>query len=839
MKKIVLQLVFLICVISQINQVKAQMVETKITFNSYTAGNLNGQDGWKTISTGGTGDMQVAYSGGANLITPDTTLGCFFNIAGAGVGKNGYRKSTPQLKFDFSIGGVAEIDVDLLTNYWGSSFGFYYDKDSNGLINGTLLEGGLSVYSSTYYYGLNNEHKPVHISLPNGTTIKCTYDSATTGWSNFRLVIDFEANSGTGSLTLFAKKPSWPAYQVLPEANNIPLNLTPGSGDKNDPAMWKTFLMHMETDGGGVDNIKIRQPNTGGLQYQYLTFDNMANFRLSTDAPFKVHAVSNKLLPVTYTVSGPATISNDTVTLTGAAGTVIVTAHQPGNATIAAAADLPISIEIIDPLSLIPTLDIKNPIDTVIDPTLDKIPLSFNIVYPHHELISITQTKFTINQTDIITPDSTDNGYYIAYWKPSLLGPQTLHLTVQTSGGVTITIDTTFIISSNILALNYKLLDAVPAGSLDTNVILPSFVGSYSKVMAYLDYICPCDPWDRIGSVNITGANGWSTELLRYITPYGVACHDSIDITDYVSQMQGKVYLKSSFTSPSTVTITLKYIQGTPTHKYSWVSRLWVGDYPFGLWSASGAQQPVPHKTVNLNQMFNTQIKAASIRMIATGHGWGDANTSNAAEFYNATHNIKVNGTTAFTQHLWQTCNPNPAGCSPQSGTWQYNREGWCPGSIGMLWRWDLASFVGQTTDLMYEFDPNYINHCSGGDPNCVSGVTCTTCNASSMPPDIIVHSNLVTFYDEAPFGIDNNIINLGLELYPNPSNGLFNLALDTKVNSDTKVEIYNISGVLLKKMNWNGEAMVLNLTDYSKGIYLLKVSNIKGIEYRKIIVKQ
>ena len=38
--------------------------------------------------------------------------------------------------------------------------------------------------------------------------------------------------------------------------------------------------------------------------------------------------------------------------------------------------------------------------------------------------------------------------------------------------------------------------------------------------------------------------------------------------------------------------------------------------------------------------------------------------------------------------------------------------------------------------------------------------------------------------------------------------------------------------------MRWNGEPIVLNLTDLSKEIYILKVSNKKGIEYKKLVVQ-
>jgi hypothetical protein len=70
---------------------------------------------------------------------------------------------------------------------------------------------------------------------------------------------------------------------------------------------------------------------------QTITFAAIAD-HLATDAPFALAPTSDSGLPVTLAVtSGPATISGDTVTLTGANGTVTIEATQAGNGTYAAA----------------------------------------------------------------------------------------------------------------------------------------------------------------------------------------------------------------------------------------------------------------------------------------------------------------------------------------------------------------------------------------------------------------------------------------------------------------------------------------------------------------------
>ncbi len=75
---------------------------------------------------------------------------------------------------------------------------------------------------------------------------------------------------------------------------------------------------------------------TIGMANQTITFGALANHTYG-DAPFSVSATASSGLAVTFIiVSGPATISGNTVTITGT-GTVIVRASQPGNANYFAA----------------------------------------------------------------------------------------------------------------------------------------------------------------------------------------------------------------------------------------------------------------------------------------------------------------------------------------------------------------------------------------------------------------------------------------------------------------------------------------------------------------------
>lgn len=65
------------------------------------------------------------------------------------------------------------------------------------------------------------------------------------------------------------------------------------------------------------------------------------------------------------------------------------------------------------------------------------------------------------------------------------------------------------------------------------------------------------------------------------------------------------------------------------------------------------------------------------------------------------------------------------------------------------------------------------------------------------------------------------------VSVFPNPTNGIINLKLDDKslaALSDAIIEIYNESGVKLFYEKWNNLNQVVDLTNFSGGVYYLKL---------------
>jgi len=87
------------------------------------------------------------------------------------------------------------------------------------------------------------------------------------------------------------------------------------------------------------------------LQTQTITFGGFPNVTTKA-APITLAATASSGLAVTYSITGPAILSGSTVTLTGASGTVSITARQAGNTTYAAAPPVTVSFTVSTPVAL-------------------------------------------------------------------------------------------------------------------------------------------------------------------------------------------------------------------------------------------------------------------------------------------------------------------------------------------------------------------------------------------------------------------------------------------------------------------------------------------------------
>lgn len=74
------------------------------------------------------------------------------------------------------------------------------------------------------------------------------------------------------------------------------------------------------------------------------------------------------------------------------------------------------------------------------------------------------------------------------------------------------------------------------------------------------------------------------------------------------------------------------------------------------------------------------------------------------------------------------------------------------------------------------------------------------------------------------------------LQVYPNPSNG--KIWVKSSVWIDGKVEVMDLRGVLLKTVSCQSDEVMLDCSDLSKGVYLLRISAAEGIKVERFVIE-
>ena len=829
-------------------------VEYVINFDNYTLGTqcLNGQDNWSThYQTASTSqDFDVDYSCDG-LLSPNESLAVYYPYGGPGVGRTATRKASGNFNFNFKDGGIIDFEFDITPAWWGVFAGVGYDADGDGNILQGMTEGDGGVYLRIA--GSGNDRHP-NIVLPNGKDILIS-NYRQENWARYKMSFDFSAYDGAGSLTVFVKDfdgTNWGEWNQLSEATELNMGMTPGSGDMRDYKVWDGIFFHCQGGTGGVDNFLVRQMPEGNMQYI-----NMPDIpkQLTINPPYTLKATSSSGLPVSFElVSGPAELNGNVLSLTGKTGKVTIKATQAGNNTWLPAPDVIKTFEVIDHTAYPTDITIRRPYDetNVYLPELKAIVISTSLKVEHADALHFEEVTCTINgeslnlRTDY--PNDPENGYYYGYWTPSTYGEHNMTISVTTTGGNVTEKSSTFNITKeyedlDVVTFNGDLQCTPSVHSAIGNYVMPTHVGAFSKINAHYDHNCinsKCDDYDRVGGVKVRNYRGEWMELFRYTTPFGKECEDDVEVTDFTSILQGLVELELYFESWNgegyNPTLTFNMTKGDPEYDYANVEEIWYDIYPFGDYNN---QQPVPKVKYN----FSDNTKAAKLKLTTTGHNWSSKandtyNTGNAAEFYEGTHNIIINGKKTYEQHLWRTCSPNPAGCQPQNGTWYHPRSGWCPGSIALVSDYNLDITAGYA-DIFYELDPTYLDECHPNHPNCVDGQNgCIRCDAPDNPVlrvsgKVVSLSNTIDVLTDVLNITEKETFNV--DIYPNPASSTLNFSSDYE-RGKLSVLIMNAQGQEVRRFTFDGSRSI-DVSDLASGVYFVKILG-NTMQTKKIVIR-
>ena len=232
--------------------------------------------------------------------------------------------------------------------------------------------------------------------------------------------------------------------------------------------------------------------------------------------------------------------------------------------------------------------------------------------------------------------------------------------------------------------------------------------GTYSKVIMHYELGCPsigCSEWDyttTIQLMDISDPNAIDRyELAKVITPYagdkqqGWFHEYKFDVTGFTPLLTGEKVINAKYggwQNGFTVSIWFDFIEGTPPMDPLSVHQVYLGSYTYG-----NASNPI-----NGNLQYEeidpvTGAENFQFKVAATGHGFGNNNNTgvnpdNCAEFCDKWFKLRVNNAVRYQQTVWRNDCGDEAHIA-QTGTWIYNRAGWCPG--------------GEAEEFVYDFTEN------------------------------------------------------------------------------------------------------------------------------------
>ena len=107
---------------------------------------------------------------------------------------------------------------------------------------------------------------------------------------------------------------------------------------------------------------------------------------------------------------------------------------------------------------------------------------------------------------------------------------------------------------------------------------------------------------------------------------------------------------------------------------------------------------------------------------------------------------------------------------------------------------------------------------------------------------NIFYNVNVTDFtINSAPASVEDVAFS-GFSLYPNPSNGTFNLNFNVIDTDKVSVQLFDVSGRLINQQNFFNTsasfAEKINFNKVSSGLYLVKVTNGNKQTTRKLIIE-
>lgn len=210
-------------------------------FNSLAPGDtLDGKDNWVMFGPGWT--FPIVSANG-----PDGSL-AIFATAGGGSQKYTSRINDGNYSITSFTGdeNSAVFQIDAISVCWTTHVGIGYDDNSNNMIESSECGIRLAFLDCI-------TERLSFIDAQGNSTEFIGWDAA--AWVSIRVVMDFTANGGQGSASVYTKQYGTNSFAPIAALQNINMNLNPALSNHLNPANWNAMHFYYDSDGRYHDNF--------------------------------------------------------------------------------------------------------------------------------------------------------------------------------------------------------------------------------------------------------------------------------------------------------------------------------------------------------------------------------------------------------------------------------------------------------------------------------------------------------------------------------------------------------------------------------------------------------
>lgn len=152
----------------------------------------------------------------------------------------------------------------------------------------------------------------------------------------------------------------------------------------------------------------------------------------------------------------------------------------------------------------------------------------------------------------------------------------------------------------------------------------------------------------------------------------------------------------------------------------------------------------------------------------------------------------------------------------------------------------DLSDYSGETVLIRFRFATNDNTDAEGwfiddivifGNLYSITNTACTDNEGEELC------SSVTTILYGEPTATEDVVQDRPLRLFPNPTSGSFVLSLDEPLQEQVNIQVRSIDGRLLQQYNYQSfQSEVIDLSNYSSGVYILQFRTEEGVTTRRVI---